>query len=116
MKTARTAGWVFLSIALLTAQSSLALTVIGQVETLEGFASATDRDGKPRKLGEGRAIFEGDRVQTADNSTVSLTFKDGTVTNLFMGSPIARTSSAQKSSKAPFDSSVVWSRKRAKTR
>jgi hypothetical protein len=49
---------------------------IGQVETLQGTASAVRADGTAVTLEIGDPVFQGDVIRTADNANIGITFKD----------------------------------------
>lgn len=55
---------------------------IGQVEDLTGNATVQRADGTVEPLADGAYIFENDVVQTADGSSLSITFVDGTIFTL----------------------------------
>lgn len=55
---------------------------IGQVETLAGSASVQRTDGTTEPLTQGVRVFLGDVVQTVGDSTLSITFVDGTIFTL----------------------------------
>ena len=55
---------------------------IGQVEILDGTAFATRADGQRVALNVGDPVFEDDLIETADASTLGLTFLDETVFSL----------------------------------
>ena len=55
---------------------------IGQVEELSGSATVQRADGTVEPLAEGTKVFQNDVVQTADGSTISITFVDGTIFTL----------------------------------
>ncbi|WP_162798493.1 VCBS domain-containing protein [Sulfitobacter sp. SK012] len=55
---------------------------IGQVETLDGDSSVQRADGTVEVLTVGKKIFENDLLQTGPDSTVSVTFVDGTIFSL----------------------------------
>ncbi|WP_370400435.1 Ig-like domain-containing protein [Sulfitobacter sp. JB4-11] len=59
-----------------------ATQAIGQVETLEGDSSVQRSDGTVEVLEIGKKIFANDVVQTGADSTVSVTFADGTIFSL----------------------------------
>lgn len=61
-------------------------SAIGQVETLQGAAFVQRSDGTSEQLDIGTKVFQNDVVSTADGSTVSLTFVDGTIFSLSSGS------------------------------
>ena len=60
---------------------------IGQVEQVQGVAQAVRTSGDTDRLSQGDPVFQGDVIQTAANSTVGISFVDGTVFSL---SPNAR--------------------------
>ena len=55
---------------------------IGQVESLEGTVTVSRADGSVVTVGEGDLVFQNDVVATSVNSSVSLTFVDGTIFSL----------------------------------
>lgn len=59
---------------------------IGQVETIEGGATAQRADGSVQTLEVGAKIYQDDVVQTDGGGRVSLTFTDGTIFTLSPGS------------------------------
>jgi len=70
------------SITLPTNAQAQTSTAIGQVETLTGSASATRVGGSVDTLRVGTRIFNGDTVQTGNNSRLGITFLDQTVFSL----------------------------------
>ncbi|MEM1075752.1 MAG: FecR domain-containing protein, partial [Pseudomonadota bacterium] len=59
---------------------------IGQVESFNGVARVTRADGTTVTLGNGDLVFQNDVVETASESSLSLTFVDGTIFSLSAGS------------------------------
>ncbi len=64
------------------ASAPTAAEAIGQVETVDGTSSVQRADGTVEDLGVGVKIFANDVIQTAADSTVSVTFVDGTIFSL----------------------------------
>ncbi|MEO1198792.1 MAG: Ig-like domain-containing protein [Pseudomonadota bacterium] len=65
-----------------TAADATGAVPIGQVETLDGSATATRPDGGVVSLAIGSLLFEGDVVQTGTGSDLGLVFADETVLQL----------------------------------
>lgn len=69
------------------AAPAAAAGAIGQVEQIQGAVQAIRAGGASARLNQGDPVFQGDVIQTAANSTIGITFVDGTVFSL---SPNAR--------------------------
>ncbi|MBT6116654.1 MAG: FecR domain-containing protein [Rhodospirillaceae bacterium] len=81
-RTAQFVFVVFLSATFLAAAlQAQAAEVAGTVERLRG-AVAAERDGARRTLGQGAAVFVGDRLTTGGDSRLEVRFVDGTVVTL----------------------------------
>jgi FecR-like protein len=70
---------LFMVILAGVAQAQTSTQAIGQVETLNGNATAMRVNNTTLNLKIGDAVFSGDRVQTGPNSTLGITFLDQTV-------------------------------------
>lgn len=64
------------------AGAKVAAQAIGQVEILSGDSSVQRADGTIEILAVGKKIFENDVLQTGSDSTLSVTFTDGTIFSL----------------------------------
>lgn len=69
-------GWLAL-LALLCAGAVQAQDTAATVTSLQGTVSAVSAAGVSRQLEQGFALYQGDRVDTGDDATVSMRFTDG---------------------------------------
>ena len=55
---------------------------VADVTQLTGSATAVSESGESRDLSEGVNLFQGDRIETASDSSIGMTFTDGSVFSL----------------------------------